>query len=455
MNDIYMNVYEKQKKFFLTKETYSYPFRKQMLLTLKQMIKDNEKEITKALYLDLGKSEYEAYMTEIGLVLHDINYAIKHLRNWMKPKSVRTSLSNFPSKSIIYHDPYGVCLIMSPWNYPVNLVFEPLIGAIAGGNTCIIKMSEYSCNTSILLEKLISKTFDEKYIKAYYGDVAETAEILKLPFDFIFFTGSEKVGKIVMAAASNHLTKVVLELGGKSPVVVDKNVDIKLVTRRIAFGKIINAGQTCVAPDYIYVHNDIKSDFIKSLIEEIKTMLGDSPLLNDNYPKIINERHFQRVMNLINFDKVIYGGKSENMKIEPTIMDNVTYSDMVMQEEIFGPIFPIIGYTNLDEVIREIEEHDGPLALYLFSNDKKVKKKMLMTRFGGGCINDVLMHLCSDTLPFGGVKTSGMGNYHGKYSFSTFTREKGILNKSTKMDIKLRYHPYNEKKQKIVKKILK
>ena len=455
MDNKYLSVYEKQKKYFLTKETYNYAFQKQMLLTLKQMLIKNEKAIMDALYLDLGKSNYEAYMTELGLVLNDINFAIKHLKKWMKPKRVKTNISNFPSKSMIYHDPYGVCLIMSPWNYPVNLAFEPLIGAIAGGNTCIIKMSEYSTNTSVLLEKLFNETFDEKYIKAYHGDVTETTEILKLPFDFIFFTGSEKVGKIVMASAASHLTKVVLELGGKSPTIVDDNVNIELVTKRIAFGKIINAGQTCVAPDYIYVHENIKPQFINALIKEIKLMLGSNPLTNPDYPKIINERHYQRILSLIDQSKVIYGGKGCNLRIEPTIMDNVTYDDAVMQEEIFGPIFPIMSFKDIDEIISEIECHPEPLALYLFSNNKEIKKKILKMRFGGGCINDTLMHLSSETLPFGGVNNSGMGSYHGKYSFSTFTREKGVLSKSTHIDIKLRYHPYNEKKQKIVRKILK
>lgn len=455
MENKYYTIYERQKEYFLSKETYDYSFRKQMLQTLRQMIQNHQHDICDALYRDLGKSEYEAYMTEVGLVLHDINYAIKHLKKWMKVKKVKTNISNFPSCSKIYHDPYGVCLIMSPWNYPVNLVFEPLIGAIMGGNTCIIKMSEYSIHTSTLLEKLISETFDEKYIKAYYGDVSETTEILKLPFDFIFFTGSENVGKIVMKAASNNLTKVVLELGGKSPVIIDENVDIRLVARRIAFGKIINSGQTCVAPDYIYVHEMVKDSFIQNLIKEIKEMLGVEPLNNPNYPKIISDKHYQRLLRLIDEKKVIYGGTATNQKIEPTIMDNVTFDDLVMQEEIFGPIFPIISYHNLDDVIKEIESHKLPLALYLFTNDKNVKKKIMKTRFGGGCINDTLMHLSSETLPFGGVNNSGMGNYHGKYSFLTFTREKGVLSKSNHLDIKLRYHPYNEKKQKIVKKILK
>lgn len=454
MNE-YQIIYNKQKDYFLSKITYSYKFRKEMLKKLKQMIVDNKEALVKALKCDLNKTEYESYMCEIGLVLHDLSYAIKHLKRWMKIEKVKTNISNFPSKSYITHDPYGVCLIMSPWNYPINLVFEPLIGCIAGGNTSIIKMSEYSINTSKLLVKLINENFDEGYLKAYMGDVTETTAILDLPFDFIFFTGSKKVGQIVMEKASKHLTPVVLELGGKSPVIVTNDASLDKAAKRIVFGKILNAGQTCVAPDYLYVNEDIKNQLIEKIILEIEKALGKNPLENSNYPKIINSKNLERITKLIDYHKVIYGGKHDQEKIEPTLIDNVNDDDLIMQEEIFGPILPIMTYRDIDEVIKYIESKDAPLALYLFTNDKKTIKKVLQLRFGGGCINDTIMHLSSDTLPFGGVGGSGIGVYHGKFSFDTFTRKKGILQKSNKIDIKLRYYPYNKKKQKIINKILK
>lgn len=454
MNE-YQIVFNKQKEFFNTRTTYNYQFRRNMLIKLKKMITDNIDKINEALKLDLNKSEYESYMCEVGLVLHDLSYAIKHLKRWMRDEKVKTNISNFPSKSKIIHDPYGVCLIMSPWNYPVNLVVEPLIGCIAGGDTCIIKMSEYSLNTSKLLMNLINETFDESYIKAYMGTLQETNFILDLPFDFILFTGSEKVGKIVLEKASKNLTPVVLELGGKSPVIVTSDASIKLASKRIVFGKILNAGQTCVAPDYVYVEESIKDELISSIKSEIERMLGTNPLENEDYPKIISKKHLDRLVNLIDNSHVIYGGKVKDLMFEPTLIDNVSFDDLIMKEEIFGPILPIISFDNIDSVIKNLNNMPKPLALYLFTNNKKVIDKVLKLSFGGGCINDTIMHLSSDTLPFGGVGSSGMGNYHGKYSFDTFTRSKSILIKSTKIDIKLKYHPYNQKKQKIVSKILK
>ncbi len=453
---MYQKIFNKQQELFNSRITYSYEYRKNMLIKLKKLISDNIEELNKVLYLDLGKSRVEAYMCEIGLVLDKIGYAIKHLKKWMKTKKVNTSFSNFPSKSTIIRDPYGTCLIMCPWNYPLLLSIEPLIGAIAGGNTCFLKLSEYSINTSKLLKDLISSNFDENYIAVFNDGVLETTEILKLPFNFTFFTGSEKAGKIVMEASSKHLTPICLELGGKSPTIVTKNADIKLSAKRIIFGKIVNAGQTCVAPDYIYVDENIKDELVKELINNIKEMLGDNPLQNDDYPKIISEKHLNRLLNLIPTNKIIYGGKYNSNKLEPTILDNITFDDEIMKEEIFGPIFPIITYKKLDEVFNTLNKLPTPLALYLFSNNKKeIKEITTYLRYGGGCINDTIMHLVGDSLPFGGVGSSGMGNYHGKYTFDTFTREKGILSKSTKIDIKLRYHPYNKKKEKLIKKILK
>lgn len=452
----YLDIFNKQKDFFNTNTTYDYIFRIKMLRKLKKALEEYEDEITKALYVDLNKSSTEAYMCEIGLVKKSISSTIKKLKKWMKPKKVKTGLENFPGSSKIIKDPYGVTLIISPWNYPLLLALDPLVGAIAGGNTCILKLSEYSPSTSKVVKEMISKHFDEQYIYVYDGGVEESTALLDLPFNFIFFTGSTNVGKIVMEKASKNLTPVCLELGGKSPCIVLKDADLKLAARRIVFGKILNAGQTCVAPDYIYIDHSIKDQFIKLLIEEIEDKLGISPCDNTQYVKIINDKHLNRLINLIDSSKVIYGGKSQHQKLEPTIMDNITFDDKVMKEEIFGPIFPIITFNNIDECISQIKSLPSPLALYIFTNNKTHQNYFTKyIRFGGGCINDTIMHLSSDRLPFGGVGYSGMGNYHGRYSFDTFTREKSILKKGNKIDIKLRYFPYNESKEKFIKKILK
>ena len=452
----YQEIYKLQKEYFNTNITYAYRYRKEMLQKLYKMVKDNEEQLSKALYLDLNKSSLESYMCEIGLLLFHIRKAIKKLKKWMKPQNVKTELFNFPSKGKIIKDPYGVTLIMAPWNYPVLLALDPLIGAIAGGNTCIIKLSEYSTNTSKLLKELINHTFDNSYIYAYDGDIDESNQILSLPFDFIFFTGSTNVGKIVMEKASKNLTPVCLELGGKSPCIVTKDANLELASRRIIFGKVLNAAQTCVAPDYIYIDQSIKDQFIQLLIKEIKDKLGDSPCLNNNYPKIINNKHLERLINLIDNEKLVYGGNTINGKLEPTIIDNVTFDDLVMQEEIFGPIIPIIKFNDINDVYEKLKNTPSPLALYIFSNDKKVVKNITTyIRFGGGCINDTIMHLTSDTLPFGGTGKSGMGMYHGKYTFDTFTHSKSILYKGIKIDIKLRYYPYTLNKEKLIKKILK
>ena len=453
---MYLEIFNKQRKLFLSKVTYEYEFRKSMLLKLKKMIKDNINKFEEALYKDLGKAKTESYMCEIGLVLDKISYALKNLKSFMKPTKVSSSLVNFPSSSYIIKDPYGVCLIMAPWNYPLLLSIEPLIGAISGGNTAFLKLSEYSVHTSTLIKELIKSNFEENYIAVFDGGVDDTTNILKLPFDFIFFTGSEKVGKIVMQAASLHLTPVCLELGGKSPAIVTKNANVKLAAKRIIFGKIINAGQTCVAPDFIYVDEDVKNELIEHLIINIKEMLGDCILDNNDYPKIISKRHLDRLISLIDKNKVIFGGQNNIEKLEITLIDNASFEDKIMQEEIFGPILPIISYKDLNEVKLKLDQLPSPLALYLFSNDKtEIDYFTKYIRFGGGCINDTINHLVGTNMPFGGVGSSGMGNYHGKYTFNTFTREKGILNKSNFLDIKLRYHPYSDKKEKLIKKILK
>lgn len=453
---MYQTIFNKQKQTFISKITYDYKYRKEMLIKLKTLIENNISRIEEALYLDLGKSKTESYMCEIGLVLENINYTLKHLKKFMKKKKVSSSIVNFPSSSYIIKDPYGVCLIMCPWNYPFLLSIEPLVGCIAGGNTCILKLSEYSIHTSKLIKELLNSIFDESYICVFDGDVEETTEILKLPFDFIFFTGSEKVGKIVMEGASKNLTPVCLELGGKSPCIVTKSANIKLSSKRIIFGKIINAGQTCVAPDYIYVDENIKDELIKYMKDNIINMLGDNPLDNNDYPKIISKRHLDRLINLIDKNKIIYGGNHNCEKLEVTLLDNVTFDDLVMKEEIFGPILPIITYKSIDEVKDKMDTLPSPLALYLFSNDsKEIEYFNTYVRFGGGCVNDTIMHLVGKNLPFGGVGSSGMGNYHGKYTFDTFTREKGILKKASWLDVPLRYQPYTKTKDKIIRKIVK
>lgn len=453
---MYQTIFNKQKDFFNKLKTYEYKFRKDMLIKLRNLIKDNIEKFEEALNKDLGKSKVEAYMCEIGLVIEKLNYAIKNLKKFMKIKKVSSSIVNFPSSSYIIKDPYGVCLIMSPWNYPLLLSIEPLIGALSGGNTCFLKLSEYSIHTSKLIKELISNNFDEEYIAVFDGGIEETSEILKLPFDFTFFTGSEKVGKIVMRASSENLTPVCLELGGKSPCIVTKSADIILASKRIIFGKIVNAGQTCVAPDYIYVDQDVKDELIKNIIKNINEMIGDNHLQNKDYPKIISKRHLDRLISLIPKDKVIYGGSYNEEKLELTLLDNISFDDEIMKEEIFGPIMPIITFDDISTVIKKINTLPKPLALYLFSKNKEeIAYFKKYVRYGGGCINDTIMHLVGSNMPFGGVGASGMGVYHGKYTFDTFTREKGVLDKSNLIDISLRYHPYTKNKEKIIKKILK
>lgn len=447
-------IVRKQKDYFNTFETLNINFRIDNLKKLKKLIIENEQLIKDALYKDLHKSYTESYMTEIGMALSEISYAVKNLKKWTKIKKVKTALANFPAKSYIYSEPYGNTIIISPWNYPFLLTIGPLISAIAAGNTAIIKPSEYSINTSNIIEKLVNENFDEKYIKVILGDVNVTTEILKEKFDLIFFTGSPKVGKIVMEAASKNLTKVILELGGKSPVIVDDTTNLKIASKRIAFGKFLNAGQTCVAPDYLLIKDNVKEEFLKYLIEDTKTIAN-----SDEYCNIINEKNYQRLLNLIDEEKVIYKKESTPLKLYPIIMDNVKFTDNVMQEEIFGPILPIIEYHSEKDLINTLikieAETSYPLAFYIFSNNKKFVNELLKLRFGGGCINDTINHLASTTLPFGGIGNSGMGEYHGKKGFEAFSHQKSILKKSTLIDINLRYYPYSNKKEKIIKKFLK
>lgn len=454
MNGI-KSILENQKEFFKSNKTKELQFRLDNLNKLKNIIEENEKAISQGLKDDLGKSEFEAYTTEIGIVLSEISFIIKNLNKWSKPKKVKTPAAAFKSTSYIYPEPYGNTLIIAPWNYPFQLSIAPLIGSIAAGNTAVIKPSSSSIHTSKVLEKLINDNFPSSYIYVVTGE--EGKLLLDEKFDYIFYTGSVPVGKMVMESAAKHLTPVTLELGGKSPCIVDNEGDMKLFAKRIVWGKFLNVGQTCVAPDYLLVNKNIKDELIKYMILYLKENFGENPQDNDNYGRIINERHFDRLVGLLDSGKVIYGGNydKDDLYISPTLIDDVTWDESIMKEEIFGPLFPILEYDNLNQAIEIVNSHPKPLALYFFSNNNdKVEKIINNTSYGGGCINDTIMHLSNPHLPFGGVGNSGMGSYHGKGSFDTFTHYKSVLKRSTTFDPNFRYPPYGDKLN-LVKKILK
>lgn len=448
----------KQKNFFDSKETLPYSFRIDALHKLRKAIMLHEEDILNALQKDLGKSHDEGYITEVGIVLKEITYVEKRLKKLMKKKTVRTAITDFPSKSFIMPHPFGNVLIISPWNYPINLSLAPLVGAIAAGNTAIIKPSEFSVNTSNVIDEIIKTTFDDKYISVVKGGIEENQLLLDQKFDYIFFTGSTNVGKIVMAKAAKHLTPVSLELGGKSPVIVDKTANIKIAAKRIAFGKFLNSGQTCIAPDYLLIEESVKDTFIIELQKAIKEYYGNTPLESNQYGSIINQRHFDRLKSYLNDGEVVYGGISDasSRKISPTLIIPRDTSTSVMQEEIFGPILPIVTYKTTEEAISFVNNRSHPLAFYLFTESKVVENKFLNEcQFGGGCINDTIVHIASDYLPFGGVGDSGMGKYHGNSTFETFSHFKSVLRKSTKFDLKIRYAPYTTRKTNTIKKFLK
>lgn len=435
-----------QRAFFRTGATRPYAFRKAQLEKLYKAIQSNEQAILDAVKKDLNKSQFEGTFAEVALVLHEISFMIKHLHSWMKPTSVTNPLTHFGSRSKIYREPYGVNLIIAPWNYPFQLALLPLVGAIAGGNTATVKPSELSVQSSLVLAELIGRTFPEEYIACVQGGVEESTALLNEKFDHIFFTGSVKVGSIVMREASKNLTPVTLELGGKSPTIVDASANLKLAARRIAWGKFLNAGQTCIAPDYVYVHHSIEKPFLQQLKQEIISLYTENPLSNDDYTHIINDKHTLRLQQLLKGTTVYHGGKVDTLTgaIEPTVLTNVSMNDPVMQDEIFGPILPVISYDLLNEVILQINNGPKPLALYLFSEDEAVKKRVIEEiPFGGGCVNDTLYHVASPYLPFGGVGHSGLGSYHGKFSFDAFTHAKGVLTQTTKFDLPVRYHTTN------------
>ncbi|HFJ5087659.1 TPA: aldehyde dehydrogenase [Staphylococcus aureus] len=449
MNIIEQKFYD-SKAFFNTQQTKDISFRKDQLKKLSKAIKSYESDILEALYTDLGKNKVEAYATEIGITLKSIKNARKELKNWTKTKNVDTPLYLFPTKSYIKKEPYGTVLIIAPFNYPFQLVFEPLIGAIAAGNTAIIKPSELTPNVARVIKRLINETFDANYIEVIEGGIEEMQTLIHLPFDYVFFTGSENVGKIVYQAASENLVPVTLEMGGKSPVIVDETANIKVASERICFGKFTNAGQTCVAPDYILVHESVKDDLITALSKTLREFYGQNIQQSPDYGRIVNLKHYHRLTSLLNSAQmnIVFGGHSDEDEryIEPTLLDHVTSDSAIMQEEIFGPILPILTYQSLDEAIAFIHQRPKPLSLYLFSEDENATQRVINElSFGGGAINDTLMHLANPKLPFGGVGASGMGRYHGKYSFDTFTHEKSYIFKSTRLESGVHLPPYKGK----------
>jgi aldehyde dehydrogenase (NAD+) len=446
-----------QKDFFNSGQTKDVSFRKAQLDTLQKAIVENQEKILKALQQDLSKSAYEGYLTEVGIVLDEIRFIKKHLVKWAKARRVRTHLFQFPGSSYIYAEPYGVSLIISPWNYPFQLVIGPLIGAIAAGNCSVVKPSEYAPSTAQILSKIISKNFEPSYIAVIEGEAEVSQALLDEDFDYIFFTGSVAVGKIVMQAAARHLTPVTLELGGKSPCIVDRDVDLNLTAKRIVSGKFINAGQTCIAPDYLLVHQEVKTELLERMKLFIRQFYGDDPQLSPDYPRIVNEKHFLRLTEFMQKGRVITGGQSDrqSLYIAPTILDDIVWDDPIMQNEIFGPILPVLAYDNLSEAVSRVKELPKPLAFYYFSNNRQNGEKIIRnTSFGGGCINDTLLHFANPHLPFGGIGSSGIGSYHGKKSFETFSHQKSILKRSFRLDAPLRYPPYGNKLR-ILKKIMR
>lgn len=446
---------EGQREYYRSGVTIPAKFRIEQLKKLYEAVKKYQNEINDALRSDLGKSHYEGFMCESGLVLTEISYMIKHTKKFAKRKTAATPLAQFHSHSYKQPVPYGNVLIMSPWNYPCLLTLDPLADAIAAGNTAIVKPSAYSPATSAIVAKIINECFDPEYVAVVTGGRAENTALLDQKFDFVFFTGSQAVGKEVLRHTAEHLTPAVLELGGKSPCIVDASANIKLAARRIVFGKYLNCGQTCVAPDYILCERVVKDEFIKAVADEIKRQYGDDPLNNKDYGKIINEKHFVRICGLIDSKKVVIGGESnaETCKIAPTVMDGVTYDDAVMGEEIFGPIMPIITFDDFDAVTDDLKSKDKPLALYLFTKDRKhIKRVTTELSYGGGCINDVVIHLATSAMGFGGVGESGMGSYHGKNGFDAFSHYKSIVDKKTWLDLPMRYQPY---KSKLYEKLLR
>lgn len=452
--EVIHHMLEKQREFFRSGVTLPPIYRIEHLRRLRETICANEEKITEALKSDLGKSGFESYMCEVGLVLEEIRYMLKYACGLSKPRSVSTPLHQFAAKSYIQPEPYGNVLIMSPWNYPFLLTMGPLVDALAAGNTAVIKPSAYSPATSRVIQELVEACFDPAYVAVVTGGRAENQALLEEKFQYIFFTGSQSVGKVVMEKAAQHLTPVTLELGGKSPCIVDETADLKLAARRIVFGKFLNCGQTCVAPDYVWVHESVKEPLIRLIFEQIRVQYGEHPLENPNYGKIISARHFERLLSLIDPKKVVMGGTwdAQRQKIAPTVLDSVTWEDAVMGQEIFGPVLPIMTFTELEDVISLLQGKDTPLALYFFSRHRpSIESVTQRIPYGGGCINDTIIHLATTAMGFGGVGESGMGSYHGKTGFDTFSHMKSIVDKKTWIDLPMRYQPYKKTYEKLLR----
>lgn len=452
------DILQQQNHFFSSGKTIPAEFRLKQLESLKEAMIRHEADLAAALKEDLGKSRMESYMCEIGLTLSELTWMQKHLRSLMRSKRVSTPAAQFAAKSFRSPSPYGTVLIMSPWNYPVLLTLDPLIDAIAAGNTAVVKPSAYAPCTFDVMKTMIEECFPAHYVAVVDGGRAENQALLQQRFDMIFFTGGKTVGREVLRHAAEYLTPVTLELGGKSPCIVDSTAKIRLAAKRIVFGKYLNCGQTCVAPDYILCDKRIRDELITAILAEIEKQFGKEPLKNPNYGKIINEKHFERILGLINGEKLVYGGQSEpeSLCIAPTVLNNITWDDAVMGEEIFGPLLPILTFDTLDEALDTVESHPHPLALYFFSEDKAAQKKVLDTcRFGGGCINDTIIHLATSDMPFGGVGESGMGSYHGRVGFETFSHYRSIVDKKTWMDLPIRYQKYTGLKEKMMRMFLK
>ena len=445
---IYSETLDRQKAYFRRGETLSYSFRINALRALKNALKAHETEILSALDKDLGKSSFEGYATELGIVYEEIGYLEKHLKKLMKPTRVKTPITQFYSRSYIIHEPMGSVLIMSPWNYPLQLTMVPLAGAIAGGNTAIVKPSRYSGAVSLVIKRIIEETFQPEYIALFEGGHETNTALLDLRWDFIFFTGSPAVGRIVHQAANRYLTPCILELGGKSPVIIEESADIPLTARRLTWGKFLNAGQTCVAPDYVLIKRGYASAFIEAMKKEIVKAFTSDPLNAEDLPKIINEKHFERIRGLISGSEAAHGGRCDvkHLRIEPTILYPVKETDSVMQEEIFGPVLPILAYDSIDDAIDFVRSREKPLALYIFSrSEENIERIHSLCSFGGGCVNDTVVHLSNPRLPFGGVGNSGMGSYHGMRSLETFTHQKSIVREALWIDLPVRYAPFGKK----------
>lgn len=450
------NIIDKQRDYFETNATRDIDFRIAQLKKFKKAIQENEDNIYEALNADFKKSKFETFATEIGIVYEEISCMIKNIKKWAAPELVKDTIANFPSRNYIYHDPYGVALIIGAWNYPFQLTLAPVVGAIAAGNTCIIKPPRAAMHTYKVVQQIIESTFDENYI-VVLDEHSDNTEMLAHRYDYIFFTGGIEIGKTIARAAAEFLTPTTLELGGKSPCIVDKQVDIETAARRIAWGKFLNGGQTCVAPDYLLLHEDVKEKFYTYFAKSITDFYGNNPKDSADYPRIINDRHFNRLAALITDGEIIVGGTTdaESRYIAPTLIEIDTLDHPLMSDEIFGPILPVITIQSIDEAISIVKQFEKPLALYMFSNNYTNQQKCLNTlQFGGGCINDTVSHFVNDKMPFGGVGSSGVGAYHGKFSFETFTHKKGICNKVTWPDVPLRYPPYNGKLM-LVKQVMK